>query len=172
MVEAPGDAEGMREIGRADEEHVDALDRGDLVEGLEAALVLDLDDGREALVHRGHRLVATDADPPAPARVIRASAEEALRRYRQAVVLGCFVPIDAGVDRWVLGFPSVRHYVVLGARIGGMLGSESLWQEPGWTAEPIEDVTRWMLTRHDVWIDRRTTLRRGEAWHFEDKSSR
>jgi hypothetical protein len=120
----------------------------------------------------GVDLVATDGDPPPGAPVIRASAKEALRRYRPEVVLGSFVPIDAGVDELVMRFPSVRHYVPLGARIGGMLGSASLWEEPGWSAEPIEDVTRWMLTRHDVWIDRRTTLRRGEAWHFEDKSSR
>ena len=125
-----------------------------------------------ALRTAGVDLVATDADPPPDAPVVRASADEALRRYRPKVVLGSFVPIDSDVDRLVLRFPSVRHYVVLGARVGGMLGSASLWQQPGWAAEPIEDVARWMLTRHDVWIDRRTTLRRGEAWHFEDQSSR
>ena len=117
-----------------------------------------------ALGAAGVSLLATDSDPPPGACLIRASADEALRRYRPAVVLGCFVPIDAGVDRLVMGSSSAQHYVVLGARVGGMLGSASLWEDPRWTAQPIEDVTRWMLTRHDVWIDRRTTLRRGEAW--------
>jgi hypothetical protein len=116
--------------------------------------------------------VATDADPPARSGVEPASADEALRRYRPTVVLGCFCPVDAPVDAAVLGFPSVRHYVVLGARIGGLFGSEGLLENADWTAEPLEEVTRWLLTRHDVWLGGpgRRLLRHGEAWHFRRRS--
>ena len=122
----------------------------------------------QTLRSAGARVVATDADPPVGSPVVRASALEALRRYRPVIVLGCFVPIDAGVDELVMGFPTVRHYVVLGARLGGLFTSRDLWQAPGWTAEPLDGVTRWMLTRHDVWLGtpRQPILRHGEAWHF------
>ncbi len=117
----------------------------------------------------GATIIATDIDPPTGFNVSRESAEEALRRHRPAVVLGSFVPVDSDVDRLVMSFPTVRHYLVLGARIGGFLGSAELWDKPGWTATPLEAVTQWMLTRHDVWIDHRRTLRHGEAWHFARK---
>ncbi len=116
-----------------------------------------------ALRSAGVEVVATDADPPAGSGVERASADEALRRYRPAVVLGCFCP----VDETVLGFASVRHYVVLGARIGGLFGSVGLRESAQWAVEPLEEVTRWLLTRHDVWVGpTRRILRHGEAWHF------
>jgi len=122
----------------------------------------------DALAAAGVPLVAADADPPPGSPVVQASAAVALRRYRPAVVLGCFVPFDAGVDDAVLACPSVQHYVVLGARIGGCLGSPALWQNPQWKAEPLPRISRWMLTRHDVWLGtpRRAVLRHGEVWHF------
>ena len=150
---------------------------GELVASL-AELLASLGDGpvlevcagrgdlSEALRSAGAASTATDADPPQGACVERLSAEEALRRYRPAVVLGSFVPVDSGVDRLVLRFPSVRHYVVLGGRVGGQFGSAALWEDSGWTAEPLDQLTRWMLTRHDVWVEEGTILRHGEAWHF------
>ena len=154
------------------EQFVEAL--GQFLRRLEAGPVLEVCAGggelAAALRATGVPVAATDADPPSGAAVVRASAEEALRRYRPVVVLGCFVPVGAGVDPLVLGFPSVRHYVVLGARVGGVLGSPLLWRHPSWTAEPIEPLTRWMLTRHDAWIDRQTILRCGEAWHLRHRS--
>ncbi len=144
---------------------------------LEGGPVLEVCAGRGQLAHAvrsaGVHLVATDSDPPVGSCVIRARADEALYRYRPAVVLGCFCPIDAGVDPLVMGFPSVRHYVVLGARVGGLFGSARLWENPGWTAEPLEQVRPWMLTRHDVWMgtSRHTILQHGEAWHFRRRDS-
>jgi len=149
----------------------------------------------ESICRAGVDIVATDANPPGDSERIgepaplaplagrgaggegfsdkllaveRASAQEALRRYRPAVVLGCFVPIDSGVDELVMRSPSVRHYVVLAARIGGLLGSAPLWHDANWTAEPLAEVTRWMLTRHDTWTGTpgRSILRHGEAWHL------
>jgi hypothetical protein len=122
----------------------------------------------EALGLEGVPIVATDTQPDRGSHVIRADAAEALRRHRPALVLASFVPIDSGVDERVMRFPSVRHYVVLGARIGGLFGSAALWQSPGWTAEPLAEVNRWMLTRHDVWLGTpgHPVLRHGEAWHW------
>ena len=154
------------------EQFVEAL--SELLRRLDAGPVLEVCAGSGELAvairSTGVPVVATDADPPAGSPVVRAPAEEALRRYRPVVVLGCFVPVDAGVDPLVMGFPSVRHYVVLGARVGGLFGSADLRRNASWTAEPLEQLTRWMLTRHDAWIDRRTILRRGEAWHLRHRS--
>lgn len=84
--------------------------------------------------------------------VLRMPADAALRRFQPTVVLGVFVPFDAGVDEAVLASASVRHYVILNARIGGSLGSPLLRQATDWKAERLESVRRWMLTRHDVWL--------------------
>jgi hypothetical protein len=119
-----------------------------------------------ALSAQGLAVRAVDVAPGAG--VEQLAAHDALRRYRPAVVLGAFVPVDAGVDQAVLHCAAVQHYVVLGARLGGLLGSAALWNRADWRAEPLHGVTRRMLTRHDVWLgpQREQLLRRGEAWHF------
>ena len=144
----------------------------ELLRSLDSRPILEVCAGRgelaEALRWAGIPIVATDAEPAAGSAVERAPTEEALRRHRPAVVLGCFVPVDAGVDQAVLRFPSVRHYLVLGARLGGLLGSAALWRNPNWSARRLEQVSRWMLTRHDVWLGmpRQPILQHGEAWHL------
>ena len=50
LVEAAGDAEPVRQVGRADEQHVDLLERGDLVRVGDRARRLDLDDADDPLV--------------------------------------------------------------------------------------------------------------------------
>ncbi len=125
----------------------------------------------------GVHVQATDAEPPAGSDVLRMSGQTALRHFQPAVVLGVFVPHDAGVDEAVLACPSVRHYVMVNARIGGALGSPSLWAAPGWKSEPLDDVRRWVLTRHDVWLGHAgkkngDILQHGEVWHFERLSKR
>jgi len=144
----------------------------ELLRPLDRGLVLEVCAGRgelaEALASAGISVLATDAGAPSGSAALRASAQQALERYRPAAVLGCFVPVDARVDETIMTFPSVRHYVVLGARIGGLFGSEALWQNSCWKAEPLKQVSRWMLTRHDVWIGspKQMILQHGEAWHF------
>jgi hypothetical protein len=144
----------------------------ELLTGLGGDSILEVCAGRGelagALKAAGVPLVAADADPPPGSPVVRASAAAALQRYRPAVVMGCFVPVDAGVDEAVMACPSVRHYVVLGARVGGCLGSPALWQHPRWRAQPLPRITRWMLTRLDVWLgaSEQAVLRHGEVWHF------
>jgi hypothetical protein len=143
--------------------------------------ILEVCAGAGALVRPlaalGVQVQATDAEPPAGSAVLRLSARAALRHFQPAVVLGIFVPHDAGVDEAVLACPSVRHYVIVNARIGAALSSASLWSMPGWRAEPLDEVRRWVLTRHDVWLghrgkEERDLLQHGEVWHFERSSKR
>jgi len=142
----------------------------ELLTSLAAGPVLEVCAGggelSESLRAAGADSTPTDLFPPQGAPVERLSAQEALCRYRPSVVLGSFIPLDSGVDRLVLGFPSVHHYVVLGGRIGGQLGSAALWENSAWAARPLDQITPWMLTRHDVWVDKQTVLRHGEAWYF------
>ncbi len=119
----------------------------------------------------GVHLQATDAEPPEGSEVLRMSAEAALRHLHPSVVLGVFVPHDAGVDEAVLACPSVQHYLIVNARIGGSLGSPSLWNARGWKSELMEDIRRWVITRHDVWLGHAgmkdgDILQHGEVWHF------
>ncbi len=119
----------------------------------------------------GVRLQATDAEPPAGSEVLRMSAQAALRHFQPSVVLGVFVPHDAGVDEAVLACPAIQHYIIVNARIGGAMGSPSLWNAPGWGPRPLEDIRRWVLTRHDVWLghageNNGDVLQHGEVWHF------
>jgi len=125
--------------------------RGELAEALRSGGGLDV--------------LAADADPFPGSAVVRAAAPEAIERFEPATVIGCFVPFDAGVDRAVLAAPSVQNYLVLGARLGGQLGSRELWNSPGWSRAPVPLVARWMITRHDVWLGPdRPLLKHGEAW--------
>lgn len=123
------------------------------------------------LADMGVHLQVTDAEPPEGSKTLRLSAQAALERFRPAVVLGVFVPHDAGVDEAVLACPSVQHYIIINARIGGAIGSASLWNRPDWKAEPLDDIRRWVITRHDVFLEcaagnKGDILRHGEAWHF------
>ncbi|MBM3334696.1 hypothetical protein FJY63_08550 [Candidatus Sumerlaeota bacterium] len=148
---------------------------GSLAEFLRAlgnGTVLEVCAGRgelaEALSEAGVQIVATDVDARPVSSVMRMSAPEALERIRPKVVLGCFVPFDSGVDAGVMSCPSVRHYIVLNARVGGQCGSEALWRNAAWTASPLQEISRWMITRHDVWTGapEQPILQRGEAWQF------
>jgi hypothetical protein len=127
----------------------------------------------DALNQAGAQVIATDVDGSGS--VKRASAPHALTQFQPRVVLGCFVPADAGIDEAVFACASVQHYVVLNARLGAVLGSPTLWNESRWRATPLQDVRRWMVTRHDVWLGtdeqgRMQTIPHGEAWHFERAS--
>ena len=140
--------------------------------GVDSVLEVCAGTGRlaEALASVGVRTVATDIAPPAGSTVDRASAPDALDRWRPAVVLASFVPFDSGVDSAVLSAASVEHYVVLNSRLGGQLGSGILWAHPDWIARPLPRISRWMICRHDVWIDPlQPILQHGETWHLSRK---
>ena len=105
-----------------------------------------------ALVAAGLDVEATDLEASAGTGVRSMSTDAALRHFQPKVVLGAFIPFDSGADEAVLACPSVQYYVVLNARIGGLLGAPALWQTSGWKAEPLASIGPWMLTRHDVWL--------------------
>lgn len=158
------------------QELVDAL-AGELRRVAGSAPILEVCAGSGELARSlktaGVDVVATDVAPMDSGQVLCLSAEEALRRHRPSVVLGAFVPFDAGVDEAVLSWSSVNHYVVLNARIGGVCGSSALWQATGWTAKPLNSAQPWMLTRHDVGLElchhancsrQPALMQHGEAW--------
>lgn len=137
--------------------------------GREPVLEVCAGDGSLATALRGCgvEVIATDARPPAAAegRVERLTAEQALAKYRPRVVLGSFVPVDAGVDRRVLDSPDVWEYLVLNARLGGEFGARCLWTDAGWSRTPLGRVTSCMVSRHDAWLGPwMRTSRHGEAW--------
>ena len=122
----------------------------------------------DRLRDRGVEVIATDIDPPAGSAVVRAGAAEALRRYQPCVVLGSFVPFDSGVDAQVSAEPCVLHYVRLDARLGGQFGGPALWDGAAWRATQLDEATRWMICRHDVWMGPgQPILQHGEAWRLE-----
>jgi len=120
-----------------------------------------------ALRESGLPVVAADNDSRYASSVVTCTALEALQKFRPAVVLGAFVPVDSDVDRQVMQFPTVRHYVVLAARLNGGFGTAALWRQ-GWEAQRLADVSAAMITRHDVYlgIPGRLVVQHGEAWHF------
>lgn len=116
------------------------------------------------LQRTGIAVTATDLHP-AGAGVRVASARDALLAFEPTLVIGSFVPFDSGIDRLVLEAPSVQHYLVLNARLGGELGARELWMTPGWRRRELSELSRWMITRHDQWIrPGAPLLQRGEAW--------
>lgn len=122
-----------------------------------------------ALAARKIDVIPTDASPPTADgyEVLALDAASAVRRFRPGIVLGSFVPADCGAELHVLSSASVRHFITLNARLGWGYGSSALWQAQGWRRILLEDVTRFMVTRHDVWLgNSRPLLQHGEAWLF------
>ena len=122
----------------------------------------------DALRKRSVDVIATDVDPPAETTVVRADAAEALSRYRPSVVLGSFVPFDAGIDELVSAESCVDQYVVVNARLNGVLGSTCLWQDQTWHATQMDAVSRCMICRYDVWMGPdQPILQHGEVWFLQ-----
>lgn len=120
-----------------------------------------------ALRAAGVAVTSTDANAIVGSDCVRLTAAEALSAYAPGIVLGAFVPIDSGVDALVLKHPTVHTYVVINARIGGELGTSSLWSTPGWTRRQMVTASERLLTRHDIWFaDNRPVRQVGEVWCF------
>ncbi|MDX1673165.1 MAG: hypothetical protein R3314_00080 [Longimicrobiales bacterium] len=141
-----------------------------VIERLGAPPVLEVCAGdgtlARALAELGVSVTATDAHPARGSRVTACPAAASLRRYPHPMVLGSFVPFDAGIEERILAAGHVRHYLALGARIGVHGGvTNRLGAVPGWDAVPLPGVARWMVTRHDAWLGDGSSIRcRGEAW--------
>ncbi len=112
-VEIREGAERQREVARADEDHVDAFDRGDLAGVLHAALGLDHDDGHDAAL-AGLDVVDEVPEGPDAAAGARAVRRIAGRLHGLARLLGGLDQrhdhaFGAGIER----LPD-RHRRVLG----------------------------------------------------------
>jgi hypothetical protein len=116
----------------------------------------------------GARVIATDIAAPPGGGVIRSDARDAIRRYAPASVLGSFVPIDLDLHGSISADSRVESVIALDATLAGDMGSR--WANPvrGWRASRLPQLERWMVTRHDVWLDdQRPVLRHGQAWLLE-----
>jgi len=149
-------------------EFVHAL--GSTLRSLGGGSVLEVAAGNGALATamrlEGIPVIATDPDPPAAAESVETiNAQRALDKYRPAVVIGSFVPQDAGVDDTVLAHHCVQHYLVLNAVCNQQSVMDTLARRARVKARWLKHVAPWMITRHDVWRGPDTPpLAKGEAW--------
>jgi hypothetical protein len=128
---------------------------------------------------RNSRLARVLADHGAPVRAVGTPAPQAAASDRFNLdpmpeedsfptVLNAFAPPDSGVHQDVMHDSSVQSYLVLTARVAGVFDSSTLSNQRGWNVQPLFDLQRWMLTRHDMYVcDGRPLLRYGEAWLFQ-----
>ncbi len=148
----------------------------DFLQGLGCRIIVEVCAGRgelaSGLTANGLEVIATDAHPAPDANVINLPAGKALETFKPDTVLGCFVPHDTGVDEKVLGCSPVKHYIVVNVRLGGLVGSSTLWRHPQWKVEFVPQVARWMVSRHDVWLgNNHKILTHGEVWHLYRRKS-
>ncbi len=102
----------------------------------------------QALCARGLDVAATDANAEANG-VRRMTAGEALAKFQPDLVIGCWAPIDTGIDAQVMRWPSVRTYVYIGHEHNGIVGHEGLWQAAGWRHRRLESADAHNLGRTD-----------------------
>jgi len=126
------------------------------VERSGAQVAVEVAAGRGALAAALRRLgvavTATDPRGEGPD-VVECSAHGALSRFEPDLVIGCWTPVDSGIDAAVMAWPSVRRYLYIGHEHNGMVGHERLWQTPGWTHRRLEDADRVNLGRTDYCLD-------------------
>jgi hypothetical protein len=118
----------------------------------------------EALRSGGLTVTATDAAPPTSAKSVETcSAAQALQQHQPRLVIGSFVPQNAGIDATVLNHPSVGFYLVLNASFNQRPVCQYCRADV--KAYRLDALMRWMITRHDVWLDHdREPLTHGQAW--------
>lgn len=105
-----------------------------------------------ALQNHGVPVIATDSNPRA-GHVRALSAGQALEQFAPRTVLACFPPIDAGMETAVFGTPSVKRFIYIGPEINERVGTDALWNHTGWTARPLPEVDRFLITRLDYLVD-------------------
>ena len=156
-----------------------ALNR-EFVAALAAALntgheVLELGsaDGQLALAlqQNGIPMIATDSNPRAP-HVLPLTAAQALRQFKPRAVLTCFPPVDAGIEAAIFDTPSVRHIIYIGPEWNSRVGTDAIWNQPGWTVTSLPQVDRFIVSRLDYLVDftRATHRRRAGALLLERTS--
>jgi len=117
-----------------------------------------------ALQAQGVPIIPTDSTPRAP-HVLPLTAAQALRQFKPRTVLVCFPPVDAGIETAIFDTPSVRNIIYIGPEWNGRVGTDALWNQPGWTVTPLPQVDRFIVSRLDYLVDftRATHRRRAGA---------
>jgi hypothetical protein len=136
-------------------------------------LELGASDGQLALAlqQNGISVIATDSNPRA-AHVLPLTAAQALRQFQPRTVLTCFPPVDAGIEKAIFDTPSVRDIIYIGPEWNGRVGTDAIWNQPGWTVTPLPQVDRFIVSRLDYLVDftRATHRRRAGALCLERTS--
>ena len=81
--------------------------------------------------------------------VAQFASADALAAFQPDLVIGCWTPIDSGIDAQVMGFPSVQWYIYIGHEHNGVVGHERLWRTPGWRHRRLETADAANLGRTD-----------------------
>jgi hypothetical protein len=133
-------------------------------------LELGASDGQLAIALQAHgiRVIATDPNPRAET-VLPLTAAQALRQFSPRSVLVCFPPVDAGIEAAIFDTPSVRNIVYIGPEWNGRVGTDTIWNQGGWTVTPLPQVDQFIVSRLDYLVDftRATHRRRAGALCLE-----
>ena len=133
-------------------------------------LELGAADGQLAIALQSHGVpvIPTDCNPRA-ATVLPLTAAQALRQFKPHSVLVCFPPVDAGIEAEIFSTPSVRNIIYIGPEWNGRVGTDALWNQPGWTVTSLPQVDRFIVSRLDYLVDftRGTHRRRAGALCLE-----
>jgi hypothetical protein len=178
LLEAADRSDGW--LAACQERHVYLVLNHEFVAALAAVLafspeVIELGaaDGQLALALQTHgvRVIATDANPRA-AHVLPLTAAQALRQIKPRTVLVCFPPVDAGIEAAIFDTPSVRNIIYIGPEWNSRVGTDGLWNQPGWTVTSLPQVDRFIVSRLDYLVDftRATHRRRAGALCVERTS--
>jgi hypothetical protein len=121
-----------------------------------------------ALQQNGIPTIPTDSNPRAES-VLPLTAAQALRQFKPSSVLVCFPPVDAGIETAIFDTPSVRSIIYIGPEWNGRVGTDALWNQPGWTVTSLPQVDRFIVSRLDYLVDftRATHRRRAGALCLE-----
>jgi hypothetical protein len=140
---------------------------------LSEVLELGASDGQLALAlqQNGVPVIPTDSNPRA-AHVLPLTAAHALSQFQPRAVLTCFPPVDAGIEKAVFDTPSVRSIIYIGPEWNGRVGTDAIWNQPGWTVTSLPQVDRFIVSRLDYLVDftRATHRRRAGALCLERTS--
>ena len=175
LLEAADRSDGW--LATCEERHVYLALNREFVAALAAVLGADTEvlelaasDGQLALALQTHsiRVIATDPDPRAET-VLPLTAAQALRQFSPHSVLVCFPPVDAGIEAAIFDTPSVRNIIYIGPEWNGRIGTDAIWNQPGWTVAPLPQVDRFIVSRLDYMVDftRATHRRRAGALCLE-----
>lgn len=142
-----------RELKKIDQSLYRNSYRLDPVNGSASAKrIIEIGAGRGRLSHglqnKGISIFSTD--PEAGNKDVRQlSAAEALQKYNPEVVIGAWLPVDAGIEAMVLDYPTVKYFLYICQVFNGAVGSEKIWQTNKWEITSLPEADKYSLSRYD-----------------------